>query len=209
MEDNLKQLRQLKENVKSQWAWVDQATAPARSAIRTATANDEDNWLRSKVRSTRLAAESALASAQEAAKSTADTVAGATSSVADSADGVKARALEIRRQNPAMLVAAVTVLAIAPAYRSGPRALFRNAIVGGTRAELRSCVRAGAALLGLAPSRVSQPLIVAPPPAAPCAQAAPLRSSCTPSSSLARLHTSTARRLTFPSTRTGLQSASD
>ncbi|KAG8468924.1 hypothetical protein KFE25_007442 [Diacronema lutheri] len=131
MEDNLKQLRQLKENVKSQWAWVDQATAPARSAIRTATANDEDNWLRSKVRSTRLAAESALASAQEAAKSTADTVAGATSSVADSADGVKARALEIRRQNPAMLVAAVTVLAIAPAYRSGPRALFRNAIVGG------------------------------------------------------------------------------
>jgi hypothetical protein len=51
--------------------------------------------------------------------------------VAHGYEAHKARALALRRQNPGALVAAVTLLAVAPAYRAGFRPVFRNAVVGG------------------------------------------------------------------------------
>lgn len=123
-------LGELQERLKGQWGWLSEALAPATSLFRVNN-SDEDNWLRSKVRATRQTAEEALASAKSVASSTTDKVVSATSSVTGHLEGAKDKALELRRQNPGLMVAAVTALAVAPAYRSGSRALFRNAVVGG------------------------------------------------------------------------------
>lgn len=131
LDENVQQLAELKKRVQGQWSWLGDALSPVSGALRQLNATDEDNWLRAKVRWTRQSAEGALASVKSTASSAAERIAASTSSVTSHLDSAKVRALELRRQNPGLLVAGVTLASVAPAYRSGPRALFRNAVVGG------------------------------------------------------------------------------
>jgi hypothetical protein len=131
IDDNLKQLGDLKEKVKGQWEWMSSATAPATKLIGQYTDSGDDSWLRQKVRESRIKLEESYGLAKESMASTTESLAASTSSITAKLDDAKVRALELRRQNPAVVVAGVTLLAMAPAYRSGPRALLRNAVVGG------------------------------------------------------------------------------
>ncbi|KAJ1633464.1 hypothetical protein T492DRAFT_981315 [Pavlovales sp. CCMP2436] len=133
IDDNLAKLSELKDTVKHQWDWVQEAAAPATKVISTFNATDENNWLRVKVRSSRVAVESACAAVTGALTSKTSAVTNASSSVSSSFEEMKDKAFALRRENPSIIVAGITILAVGAAYRPGPvpyRAMLRNAVVG-------------------------------------------------------------------------------
>jgi hypothetical protein len=122
----LKQMGELEDKMR----WLASMATPVTATLKQFNSTD-DSWLRQKIRASRVAATDAYGSVEARASTTLRSITSATESVTGNLDGHKARALELRRQNPGAIVAAVTVLAVAPAYRSGFRPLLRNAVVGG------------------------------------------------------------------------------
>jgi hypothetical protein len=131
IDENLAKLSQLKERVQHQWDWVSAAAAPVTKVLSAVNATDENNWLRVKVRSSRVAAEGAYTTVRDALASKTSTVTNTTSSVSLHLDEAKNKAFALRRENPQLLVAGITIVAVGAAYRSGFRAMARNAVVGG------------------------------------------------------------------------------
>lgn len=110
--------------------WLASAASPLTDTLKQFNSTDE-SWLRQKIRASRVAATDAYSSVEASASSALLLITSATEFVTGDLEGHKARALALRRQNPGALVAGITVLAVAPAYRSGFRPILRNAVVGG------------------------------------------------------------------------------
>lgn len=130
-EDNLKQLQELAGKVQEQWQWVNEAASPAITALKELQATEEDNWLRVRVREMRERCEESVGSVTSVISSGREKVEDVLNTGSSHLDITKQRALDLRRENPALVVAGVTFLAVAPAYRSGIRPLVRNLVVGG------------------------------------------------------------------------------
>lgn len=128
---NFKHLNELSDRVKGQWMWVHDAAQPAMNKLREIQNTDEDNWLRKRVRSTREAVQGAVLSSKGALDAGWQQAEDSFSSVFTAVDSMKIRALDLRRKTPQLLVAAVTLAAVAPVYRAGVRPVVRNLVIGG------------------------------------------------------------------------------
>mmetsp|Transcript_8201 Transcript_8201/g.24183 ORF Transcript_8201/g.24183 Transcript_8201/m.24183 type:complete len:185 (-) Transcript_8201:408-962(-) len=134
LDENWKQLQDLKDRVRTQWQWATDAVAPAVTAMKEMQATDDDNWLRKRVRTAREQVETAYGSGAAVVTAGTERVEQASATASAHLDGVKMQVLDVRRQYPGLVVAGVTFLAVAPAYRSGIRPLARNFLVGGSAA---------------------------------------------------------------------------
>mmetsp|Transcript_6009 Transcript_6009/g.20484 ORF Transcript_6009/g.20484 Transcript_6009/m.20484 type:complete len:186 (+) Transcript_6009:1733-2290(+) len=131
-DDNLKQLNDLTDRVKGHWEWINDAAAPTVARLRELQQTDEDNWLRQKVRSTRVSLEDSYNSAIGSVTAVQDHVSTQLGAVGERLDGIKEQAFALRRRNPPLIVAALTLAAVAPAYGRGIRTMARNGVIAGS-----------------------------------------------------------------------------
>lgn len=122
---------ELKAKALEQIEKIKSSLQPVTDTLKQFNNSTDESWLRQKIRASRMAATGAYGSVEARASSALHSITSATESVTGDLEAHKTRALELRRQNPGAIVAAITVLAVAPAYRSGFRPLLRNAVVGG------------------------------------------------------------------------------
>ncbi|KAL1519538.1 hypothetical protein AB1Y20_023053 [Prymnesium parvum] len=110
----------LAEKLAKDWAWV-----------QSLFTRSSDNSLRQKIASVRQEVEVRLNSLQEVAAKTEDTVTWL-QTPSETTQGIKAKALELRRKFPGLIVGAITAAAmVPPALRKAPFYVARNFVIAG------------------------------------------------------------------------------